>query len=98
VAPNNLKPPHFLHFALCQWKVILADLLVDVNGRAFPLVKVVHVNQLPIALRAERRSDGFYAVGDHVFMAWVWNILLTSEPVGWPVASVIGMAGWDILV
>ena len=29
---------------------MLADLLVDVNGRAFLLVKVVDVNQLPIAL------------------------------------------------
>ena len=70
---------------------MLANLLADVNGRAFPLVKVVDVSQLPIALRAERRSDGFYAVGDHVFMAWVWNILLTSEPVEWPVASVLGI-------
>jgi len=69
---------------------MLADILADVNGRAFPLVKVVDVSQLPIALRAER-SDGFYAVGDHVLMAWVWNILLTSEPVGWPVASVLGI-------
>jgi len=24
-------------------------------------------------------------------MAWVWNILLTSEPVEWPVASVLGI-------
>ena len=56
---------------------MLANLLVDVNGRAFLLVKVVDVSQLLIALRAKRR---FYAVGDHVFMAWVWNILLTSEP------------------
>jgi len=31
---------------------MLADLLADVNGRAFPLVKVVDVNQLLIALRA----------------------------------------------
>ena len=77
---------------------MLADILADVNGRAFPLVKVVDVSQLLIALRAERRSDGFYAVGDHVFMVVVWNILLTSEPVGWPVASVLGMASWDILV
>jgi len=37
---------------------MLADILADVNGRAFPLVKVVDVSQLPIALRAER-SDGF---------------------------------------
>ena len=77
---------------------MIANLLLDVNGRAFPLVKIVDVSQLLITLRAQRRSDGFYAVGDHVFMAWVWNILLTSEPVGWPVASVLGMAGWDILV
>ena len=77
---------------------MIANLLLDVNGRAFPLVKIVDVSQPPIALRAERRSDGFYAVRDHVFMAWVWNILLTSEPVGWPVASVLGMASWDILV
>ena len=77
---------------------MIANLLLDVNGRAFPLVKIVDVSQLLIAQRAERRSDGFYAVRDHVFMAWVWNILLTSEPVGWPVASVLGMAGWDILV
>jgi len=77
---------------------MIANLLLDVNGRAFPLVKIVDVSQLLTALRAERRSDGFYAVRDHVFMAWVWNILLTSEPVGWPVASVLGMAGWDILV
>ena len=70
---------------------MLANLLVDVNGRAFLLVKVVDVSQLLITLRAERRSDGFYAVGDHVFMAWVWNILLTSEPVEWPVASVLGI-------
>ena len=61
---------------LCQWKVMLANLLADadVNGRAFPLVIDVDVSQLPITLRAERRSDGFYAVGDHVFMAWVLNI------------------------
>ena len=77
---------------------MLADLLVDVNGRAFLLVKVVDVNQLPIALRAEERSDGFYAVGDHVFMAWIKNILLTSEPVERPVANVLGMAGRYILV
>jgi len=77
---------------------MLADLLVDVNGRAFLLVKVVDINQLPIALRAEERSDGFYAVGDHMFMAWIWNILLTSEPVEWPVANVLGMAGRYILV
>jgi len=70
---------------------MLADLLVDVNGRAFSLVKVGDVSQLPITLRAERRSDGFYAVRDDVFMAWVWNILLTSEPVGWTVASVLGI-------
>jgi len=63
---------------VCQWNVMLADLLVDVNGRAVPLVKVVDVSQLSITLRAERRSDGFYAVRDHVFMAWVWIILLTS--------------------
>jgi len=33
---------------VCQWEVMLADLLVDVNGRAFLLVKVVDVSQLPI--------------------------------------------------
>ena len=33
-----------------------------------------------------------------MFMVVVWNILLTSEPVGSPVASVLGMASWDILV
>jgi len=79
---------------------MLANLLADadVNGRAFPLVIDVDVSQLPITLRAERRSHGFDAVGDHVFMAWVWNILLTSEPVGWPVAGVLGMAGRYILV
>ena len=77
---------------------MIANLLLDVNGRAFPLVKIVDVSQLLITLRAERRSDGFCAVRDHVFMASVWNILLTSEPVRWPVASVLGMAGWDILV
>ena len=69
---------------------MLANLLTDVNGRAFPLVKVIDVSQLLITLRAERRSDGFCAVGDHVFMAWVWNILLMSEPVEWPVAGVLG--------
>jgi len=53
---------------------MLANLLVDMNGRPSLLVKVVDVSQLPITLR----SDGFYAVGDHAFMAWVWNILLTS--------------------
>jgi len=58
---------------------------------AFPLVKVVDASQLPIALPAEKRLDGFYAVRDHVFMAWVWNILWTSEPVGWPVAGVLGI-------
>ena len=70
---------------------MLANLLIDVNGRAFPLVKVIDVSQLLIALRAERRSDGFCAVGDHVFVAWVWNILLMSEPVEWPVAGVLGI-------
>jgi len=50
---------------------MFANLLVDVNGRAFRLVNVVDVSQLLIALRAEKRSDGFYAVRDHVIMAWV---------------------------
>jgi len=54
---------------MCPWEVMLADLLVDVKGRAFLLVKVVDVSQLPIALRAEKRSDGFCAVRDHMFMA-----------------------------
>jgi len=35
-------------------------------------IKVVVVSQLLIALRAERRSDGFYAVIYHVF--WVWSL------------------------
>jgi len=48
---------------------MIANLLLDVNGRAFPLVKIVDVSQLLIALRADKRSDGFYAVRDHVFMA-----------------------------
>jgi len=86
------------YVVLWQWKVMLANLLVDVNGRAFLSVKVVDVSQLLTALRAERRSDGFYAVRAHVFRVVVWNILLTPEPVGWPVAGVLGMAGVDILV
>ena len=33
-------------------------------------IKNVVVSQLLIALRAERRSDGFYAVSYHVFGVW----------------------------
>ena len=45
------------YVVLWQWKVMLANLLVDVNGRVFLSVKVVDVSQLLTALRAERRSD-----------------------------------------
>jgi len=41
------------YVVLWQWKVMLANLLVDVNGRAFLSVKVVDVSQLLTALRAE---------------------------------------------
>ena len=45
------------YVVLWQWKVMLANLLVDVNGRVFLSVKVVDVSQLLTALRAEGRSD-----------------------------------------
>ena len=59
-------------------------------------IKVVVVSQLPIALRAERRSDGFYAVSCHVFGVWPLECSsVVSLPSGRALAS---LAGRSILV
>jgi len=49
------------------------------------------VSQQLALLQAEARSDGFYVVRYHVFMACAWKIPVTSKLVEWAVVDVLGM-------
>jgi len=76
----------------CRWRFDGRTLSYHISQSC--LSDVTSVRQLA-AQRADATSVDICAVseslfGNHVFMACTRNVPLTSEPVGWPVAGVLG--------